>query len=173
MLVVIFAPEVAPFCIHPPLTLLKALAHCALMKIVWQERQGMLSRSYWRPRKKNYWSLRFEPWTKLGSKSALLRKPYFLDHSQIPTRECVFFFAPPNKVPIKTTLYRGFVGLASHPSVPPCTNNIQSSRRSKELRSSCPIHLHQTSSSSIVVLPHLSRVNKNNVTVLCNIQRWN
>ena len=74
-----------------PLTLLKALAHCALMKIVWQERQGMLSRSYWRPRKKNYWSLRFEPWTKLGSKSALLRKPYFLDHSQIPTRECVFF----------------------------------------------------------------------------------
>ena len=91
VLVVIFAPEVAPFCIHPPLTLLKALAHCALMKIVWQERQGMLSRSYWRPRKKNYWSLRFEPWTKLGSKSALLRKPYFLDHSQIPTRECVFF----------------------------------------------------------------------------------
>ena len=42
---------------------------------------GLLSGSYWRPRKKNYWSwkaLGFEPWT-LGSKSALPLKPYFPD----------------------------------------------------------------------------------------------
>ena len=31
-----------------------------------RENSGLLSGSYWRPRKKNYWSLRFEPWTKIG-----------------------------------------------------------------------------------------------------------
>ena len=60
---------------------------------------GLLSGSYWRPRKKNYWSwkaLGFEPWT-LGSKSALPLKPYFPDHSSIP-QENVSLFLPRHPV---------------------------------------------------------------------------
>ena len=42
--------------------------------------------------------LGFEPWT-LGSKSALPPKPYFPDHSSLPTEKCLFFasdFLPHN-----------------------------------------------------------------------------
>ena len=44
-----------------------------------------------------------------------------------------------------------------HTRPPPRQTIFSHQRRSKELRSSCPIHLHQTSSLSIVVLPHLSQ----------------
>ena len=53
---------------------------------------GLLLGSYWWPRKKNYWSLRFEPWTKLGIKECsttkiLLSGPQLNSHK----RMCQFF----------------------------------------------------------------------------------
>ena len=56
---------------------------------------GLLSGSYWRPRKKNYWSLRFEPRTRVRFKEALPLNLYFPDHSSIPQENVSLFFASP------------------------------------------------------------------------------
>ena len=52
----------------------------------------MLSGSYWRPRKKNYWSLRFEPWTRIRSKECSTTKPLLSGPQFNPTRENYLLF---------------------------------------------------------------------------------
>ena len=52
---------------------------------------GLLSGSYWRPRKKNYWSLRFEPRTRVRFKERSTTKTLLSGPVQVPQEKCRFF----------------------------------------------------------------------------------
>ena len=132
---------------------------------------GLLSGSYWRPRKKNYWSLRFEPWTRIRSKECSTTKPLLSGPQFNPTREnyLLFFRYYVFSHAGSTTAYffPEFLGLiVSFPRQLFHDSFLLPASRSSPAFTIIPFsrQLHQSNNKSIEIESHCAASESNNIS---------